>query len=84
MPQSIRIEWVFGKPPTGAEDDAARGIKAAMEVLDKGGTEYVRAERGYISAVHRGGPKPRPTRARTSSRASPDFGSRRPKRLMTP
>jgi hypothetical protein len=24
------------------------------EVLDKGGTDYVRAERDYISAVHRG------------------------------
>jgi hypothetical protein len=54
MPQSIRIEWVFGKPPTGAEDDQARAIKAAMEILDKGGTDYVRAERHYISAVHRG------------------------------
>jgi hypothetical protein len=54
MAQSIRIEWVFGKPQTGVEDDEARAIKAAMEVLDRGGTDYVRAERDYMSAVHRG------------------------------
>lgn len=44
---TIVIEWNFGRPRTGAEDDEDRAIVAAEKVLDAAGVDYEKAEDEY-------------------------------------
>ena len=43
----IAIEWTFGRPNTGANEDEARASTAAEKVLDAAGVNYAEAEAEY-------------------------------------
>jgi hypothetical protein len=43
----IAIEWNFGRPNTGADEDEARASAAAEKVLDDAGVNYAEAEAEY-------------------------------------
>lgn len=43
----IAIDWDFGRPRTGAEDDEARASVAAEAVLNEAGVSYAQAEAEY-------------------------------------
>ncbi len=43
----IAIEWTYGRPRTGADQDEARASAAAEAVLDAAGVNYAEAEAEY-------------------------------------
>lgn len=43
----IAIEWNYGRPNTGADQDEARASAAAEKVLDDAGVDYAEAEAEY-------------------------------------
>lgn len=43
----IAIEWLSGRPHTGADEDEARAAAAAEKVLDEAGVDYAEAEAEY-------------------------------------
>ncbi|PZU59852.1 MAG: hypothetical protein DI547_05080 [Sphingobium sp.] len=43
----IAIEWTYGRPSKGADQDEARASAAAEKVLDAAGVNYAEAESEY-------------------------------------
>jgi len=43
----IAIEWNYGRPNTGADQDEARAATAAEAILDNAGVKYNEAEAEY-------------------------------------
>ena len=44
---TITVEWLYGRPQNGAEEDELRAAAAAEAVLDEAGVKYKVAERAY-------------------------------------
>lgn len=44
---NIAIEWNYGRPNTGADQDEARAAAAAEKVMDDAGVNYAEAEAEY-------------------------------------
>jgi hypothetical protein len=44
---AVGIEWIYGKPHTGASEDEARAASAAEAVLDEAGVNYAEAQAEY-------------------------------------
>lgn len=43
MTSYLHIDWMYGRPTTGAEEDEARALAAARRVLDKDGNDVTGA-----------------------------------------
>ena len=52
--QFLSIDWIDGKPQTGADEDEARAIKAAEAILDAAKADYMTAMHAYDVAIEAG------------------------------
>lgn len=51
----LAIDWSYGRPHTGADDDEARALEAARLSLQAAGvTDYVAAFESYLAAIESG------------------------------
>lgn len=52
MAHIITIEWIYGRPEVGADQDEARAANAAEAVLDEARVDYADAEAALTEGWH--------------------------------